>query len=112
MRNNICTTIFSIMIFFLIFPANVLAYCSEPTPPDPPSSYMRPTKPSAPYCVNTFSNTHTCDQWEVDSYNSALQQYRYEVEDYVRKLKNYVSEASSFASETVDYANCEIRNID
>ena len=112
MRVTICSTIFSIMISFFILPANVLAYCSNPTPPDPPSTYLRPTKPSVPYCVNTYSNTHTCDQWEIDSYNNDLERYKNDVEDYIRKLKGYVREANSFASETVDYANCEIRNLD
>ncbi|MBT3509306.1 MAG: hypothetical protein HN472_07155 [Nitrospina sp.] len=112
MQRTTCATIFSIMVSLFVLPANALAYCSAPTPPDPPSSYQRPTKPSAPYCVNTYSNTHTCDQWEIDSYNNALRTYKYEVDDYIRKLKNYVSEASQFASETVDYANCEIRNLD
>ena len=101
-----------IITTLLILPAKVLAYCSAPSAPDPPSTFQRPSKPSAPYCVNTFSNTHTCSKWEIDTYNSELQRYRYDVEDYIQKLKNYVSEASSFASETVTYANCEIRNID
>ena len=112
MRITYCIALFIIFISFFIFPAHLLAYCSTPTHPEPPSSYQRPTKPSTPYCVNTFSNTHTCSQWEIDSYNSDLEKYRYDIEDYIRKLKNYVSEASSFVNETVSYANCEIRNLD
>jgi hypothetical protein len=111
MRGATWVTIFTTFISFIILPANVLAYCSDPTPPTPPSSYLRPTKPSAPYCVNSFSNTHTCSQYEIDSYNRDLEQYRSDIEDYIRKLKNYVSDAGDFASETVDYANCEIGNL-
>ena len=103
--------IFPIIIFFAL-PENVFAYCSDPFPPDPPSNYYRPTKPSTPYCVNTYSNTHTCDEWEIDSYNSQLRTYKNDVDDYIRRLKNYVSEASYFANEAVDYANCEIRGLD
>lgn len=101
-----------IITALLILPAKVLAYCSTPSAPNPPSTFHRPSKPSAPYCVNTFSNTHTCSQWEINNYKSELQQYRFNVEDYIRKLKNYVREANRFANETVSYANCEIRNIE
>lgn len=100
------------LMMVLLLPALVSAYCSSPSAPDPPGTYERPDKPSVPYCINTFSNTHTCSQWEIDSYKSALQQYKYDVEDYIRKLQNYVDEANDFVNEAVDYANCEIRNID
>ena len=78
-----------------------MAYCSEPSAPygGPPS------KTIAPYCVNEWNNTHTCDDWEIDSYNNSLRNYKSEVEDYVRKLNNYLRDAQ-------DYVNCQVSNID
>jgi len=90
-----------LLLFLFIIPDLVMAYCSEPSAPygGPPS------KPSAPYCVNEWNNTHTCDDWEIDSYNNSLRNYKSEVEDYVRKLNNYLRDAQ-------DYVNCQVRNID
>lgn len=100
------------ILVMLIYTSNSWAYCSEPSSPDAPSTIYRPTKPSVPYCVNTYINTHTCDDWEIDSYNAEIEQYNAEVEEYVDKLKYYISEAEEYLSEVVDYAKCEIRNID
>ena len=89
-----------LIIFLMVVPMNLYAYCSEPSAP-----YSKPSKPSVPYCVNEYSNTHTCDDWEIRSYNDDIDSYRYEVESYIDQLQQYVNDAS-------DYANCEIRNLD
>jgi len=34
------------------------------------------------------------------------------VDDYQRSLQSYVNDAEYFAREALDYANCEIRNLD
>lgn len=88
------------------------AFCYAPSAPDAPSSFLRPTEPTVPYCVNEFTRTHNCDDWEIDAYNSDLEMYRNDVDNYVRELKNYASEAESFLGEVIEYANCEIRNLD
>lgn len=92
----------------LVFAPASWAYCSEPSPPSRYSKPDKPEPPSRPYCAATQS----CSEWQVRSYNSELEQYRsdlreYEsdVEDYVRKLKAYVDDA-------VEYAKCEIRDLD
>lgn len=92
--------------------SNSWGYCYEPDAPDPPASYQKPTKPSVPWCVDEYSRTHTCDDWEIDSYNSDLQRYRYEIDDYVNQLEMFVAEAQAFYSDSIDYANCEIRSLD
>lgn len=76
-----------------------LAWCSEPSPP-----MFKPTKPTVPWCVNEWDNTHTCDDWEIDSYNDEVRRYRRDVEDYVDDLQDYVNDA-------VEYANCEIESL-
>ena len=101
-----------VLIIFLIIPANVFAWCSEPMAPSTPSSWSKPTKPSVPFCVNEWNNTHTCDDWTITSYNNDLQNYRYDVENYQRELQYYVDEAQRFVNDAYEYANCEIRNLD
>ena len=104
--------ILKIIIFMMLVPTYVFAWCSEPMAPSAPSNWNKPSKPSVPFCVNEWNNTHTCDDWTISSYNSDLQRYRYELEDYQRELQNYVNDAQYFANEALNYANCEIRNLD
>lgn len=103
---------FAVWALILFLGDKALAYCSDPSPPDKPYTSYRPVKPSLPYCADTYSNTHTCDQWEVDNYNDEIEQYNYDVEEYIRKLNNYINEANDFLSEVVDYGKCEVRNLD
>ncbi len=107
-RNNLL--IFIITIFFSA--TNVFGYCSEPIAPEPPGVYTKPTKPLVPFCVNEIMKTHTCDDWEISSYNSELASYRSDIDFYVEKLKNYISEAENFLNETVAYAKCEISTLE
>lgn len=94
-----------------LFPGVGVA-CLEPYPPDPPSTYNRPDPPPRPYCLDAFYGTHRCDSWEIESYNAAVQQYNYELEDYLRKLKQYVADAEQFSIEALEYAKCEIRDLE
>lgn len=89
-----------ILLIFLFTSNNLLAFCIAPSPPfgGPPS------KPRAPYCVNEYSRTHTCDNWEIDAYENELRNYRYDIERFVDDLQDYLREAQ-------DYVNCEIRNL-
>jgi hypothetical protein len=109
---------FSAVVFVLIAigavcqPALALGFCSEPSVP---SSYLKPDKPrepQAPFCVNKITRTHTCSDWQIDSYNRDLSDYsqkirRYQsdVETYIRKLKTYLEEAEQ-------YAVCEVKSLD
>ena len=81
------------------------------SPPDPPSAMYRP---DPPYCLSTYSysGSHDCENWEIESYNR-------EIEDYVNRLKMYVSEAQEFAQEAVtfseeafEYAKCEVEDLE
>ena len=101
-----------VLIIFLIIPVKVFAWCYELMTPSAPSSWSKPSKPSVPFCVNEWNNTHTCDDWTITSYNNDLQNYRYDVENYQRELQYYVDEAQRFVNDAYEYANCEIRNLD
>ena len=88
------------LFFFLIFcTSEALAFCIDPSPP-----FSKPAKPITPYCINEFSNTHTCDDYAINSYRNEIDSYNYDVKRYVRELQSYVDDAN-------DYANCEIRRL-
>ena len=91
-----------ILFIFVLFlmPSVAIAWCIEPSAP-----YSKPSKPSVPFCVNEWNNTHTCSDWEISSYNSSISSYNNEISNYIRDLQNYVNDASS-------YASCEIESID
>ena len=94
-----------------LFPGVGVA-CYEPDPPDPPSTYNRPEPPRPPYCLDAFSGTHTCEDWEIDGYNDEFRQYKYELEAYREELRQYVSDAEDFAYDASDYAECEISDLE
>ena len=87
-------------LFLLLIPNLVMAFCSAPSAPFGGA----PSKPSKPFCINEFSNTHTCSDYEIDSYNNSLRNYKNDVERFVDNLQDYLRDAQ-------DYVNCEIRNI-
>ena len=87
-------------LFLLLIPNLVMPFCSAPSAPFGGA----PSKPSKPYCIHEFSNTHTCSDYEIDSYNNALRNYKNDVERFVDNLQDYLRDAQ-------DYVNCEIRNI-
>lgn len=83
----------------LTMSTNSFAFCAEPSPP-----FSKPNKPSTPYCINEWNNTHTCDDWQINSYNNEIEAYNRDVERYIRDLESYVSEAA-------EYARCEINSL-
>lgn len=92
--------ILSIFIFLFFSTGLVNAWCTEPS-----AFITSPTKPDLPYCVNTFNNTHTCSDWEINGYYDDLENYNDEVEDFIDELNNYVDEA-------VEYAQCRMNELE
>ena len=88
---------YSIIILFV--PHVLYSFCYEPSPP-----WLKPSKPIVPWCVDEWTNTHTCSDWEIDNYNYSVQNYNYEVQNYIYELQNYLYEAE-------DYVNCEINSL-
>ena len=78
------------------------AFCSEPAMGSVSvfgvSSFSSP--PSPPFCLSgyRYSGKHSCDEWELSSYRSA-------VEDYVEGYKRYQAEALNVAQRFLDDAN-------
>ena len=92
---------FLFIILFVLRPVQLHAFCSEP------SAYLiyTPSKPSVPWCVNESNNTHTCSEWEIDSYYNALEIYRDDSQEFIEDLNRYVDEA-------VEYAQCRVGELD
>ena len=88
-----------ILAILLFFPGLSYGYWYEPSPP-----WSKPIEPSVPWCVNEWNNTHTCSDWEIESYYSDIRNYNYEVESYVNDLQNYLYDAE-------DYVRCEINSL-
>lgn len=90
------------------------AYCSEPsfseTAPDAPGTYERP---DVPYCLQEYrwSGRHTCDDWEIDSYQNEVNDYVDELNDYLSEVVAFANEATRYAQEADDYARCEAQEV-
>lgn len=91
--------------------ATALAFCPEPSLPNPPPSYLRPTKPTVPLCVNQFQGTHTCDDWVVSTYNADVERYNAGLDGYFRALETFVAEAERYAADAYRFATCEIDDL-
>jgi hypothetical protein len=76
------------------------AFCIEPT-----IFMSTPMKPSLPWCVNEWDNTHTCDDWEIQAYYAELDNYRSEPQQFINALNLYVDEA-------VYYAQCRSNELE
>ena len=77
------------------------AFCSEPS-----ISYTSaPTKPNVPWCVNEWNNTHTCEDWQIQEYNFAIEAYSSDASQFIATLNQYVDDA-------VEYAHCRARELE
>lgn len=92
--------------------AQAYGYCSEPSAPGKFSKPSIPNPPSKPYCINQFTNTHTCSDWEISSHNQAVDQYNDQLTNYRRERETYVNKLVDFANEAEEYAVCEIESLD
>ena len=101
MNKSINKSFILLTAFLLPIASSALSFCMEPSV----SFLMTPYKPEAPYCVNLYTNTHTCDDWEINNYYDELDNYRFEVNQFIEALNNYVDEAS-------EYARCRANEIE
>jgi hypothetical protein len=103
MRTNVRTlALIAIFLAGLGTSDHSYAFCSEPTVAAVNvfgvSSFSSP--PSPPFCLSgyRYSGKHSCSEWELSSYRSA-------VEDYVEGYKRYQAEALNVAKRFLDDAN-------
>lgn len=104
------------IVVLAFVPAPALAYCITPSvpysmrAPEAPGSYSRP---SVPYCLNGYSYTreHTCDQWELDSYFSDVEDYVNELQTYLDEINAYARKVNLLARDAEAYAVCEAEEV-
>lgn len=104
------------MMVLAFLPAPAFGYCYEPSvpsrlsAPDAPGSYSRP---SVPYCLSTYSysNEHTCDQWELDAYFSDVEVYVNSLQTYLVDFNEYARKVSRLEQEAEAYALCEAEEV-
>lgn len=102
----------AIVLLLALCSSNAYAfYCSEPSAPGSYSKPTPPSEPNTPYCVNTYSNTHTCSDWEIRNYNNAIENYNRELKSYQREVKDYIRKLESYVDDAIEYANCEIKSL-
>lgn len=103
-----------LVLFAFLVPGQAFAFCSEPyarlTIPTAPGSF---NKPDVPYCLSSykFSGSHTCDQWEIDSYKREIERYVDNLQTYVDEAYAVAKEASNYADEVQAYAECEAKEV-
>ena len=85
------------------------AFCREPSAP----SFMEsePSEPTTPFCVNTYSKTHTCSEWVIDSYNRDVESYNQDIRRYRSAVKTYIDQLNEYLDEAYRYAECEARRL-
>lgn len=100
---------FATVVMIISMTSNAFGYCSDP---DTPSFYgTKPSEPYAPYCVNTFSKTHTCNDWEIDSYNRDVETYNMQLRAYQRAVEDYINDLNGYVDDAVAYAECEVSQL-
>lgn len=82
-------------------------YLSMPTAPSSLS------KPDVPYCLQGFgySGTHSCDDWEITSYQNEVEEYVHDLQDYMNEAIEVARKATAFAQEAEEYARCEAEEV-
>ena len=102
------------MAALLVSTSTAFAWCSTPSfyesEPSPPSSF---SKPSVPYCLNAYSYTqkHSCSEWELNSYFDEVDEYIEELEDYYGDVVEFANAAAALADEALRYARCEAEEV-
>lgn len=96
-------------VIALVLSTSAFGYCMEPMTPR--FSGYKPTEPNTPFCINKLSNTHTCSEWEIDSYNREVESYNSQLRTYQWAVDSYVDQLNAYVDDAVAYAKCEISDL-
>ena len=84
-------------------------YCTEPRAP---AFYdTKPAKPYVPSCINEYSHTNTCNEYEISAYNSEIDSFNSKLRMYKADADFYISQLNQYIGETKTYANCEASHL-
>lgn len=98
---KVASAVAAVSLLLFLSPTVALAWCSDPSG----SLIMTPSKSTVPWCVNEWNGTHTCSDWEIQSYYSDLEEYRSDVDRFIKQLNDYVDDA-------IEYAQCRAKEVD
>ena len=88
-------------------PRLCLTACEHQRRPDPITDH--------PFriALNGYSYTreHTCDQWELDSYFSDVEDYVNELQTYLDEINEYSRKVTLLARDAEAYAVCEAEEV-
>lgn len=101
----------AVLVCTLCYSTTAFSYCSEPSTPRYYGS-TKPSPPDKPYCVNEYSKTHTCDDWEIDNYNQEIENYNSDIRSYHDAVEEYARKLNSYVEEAVAYAKCSIKQVE
>lgn len=110
--NNLASRVFLISSISIFSSTPVFAFCVQTSLFGSEPSFFR-SSPSVPYCLSAYSYTgsHTCSSWEVDSYLDDVNDYIDALNDFVREAQAFAESAQSFAEDALNYAVCEAEEV-
>ncbi|KQP75032.1 hypothetical protein ASF60_07755 [Methylobacterium sp. Leaf113] len=79
------------------------------TPPEAPSTAMRPVKPTLPAKPPCLDAKGGCPGWEAYSYNDAIKAYNVEIAAFRPKLEAYIQALTNYVKASNEYAQCEVK---
>ena len=103
--------VLTLILFLLTGNGPTWAFCSEPSAPRFSGSY-KPDEPRVPFCVNKYANTHTCSDWEIDSYNRDVESYNDDLRRYQQAVQTFVDDLNAYVSDAVEFAKCSVREVE
>jgi hypothetical protein len=103
-----------VLLFAFVFlvPSTAVAYCLQPNAPSFQYFGATPQPPRVPVCVNQYTNTHTCDDWTIQTYNAEVDRFNAEIGRYMDAVRRYADAVDSYYSDAVDHVDCLIRQVE
>ncbi|MDE0307341.1 MAG: hypothetical protein OXI87_21045 [Albidovulum sp.] len=98
----------AISVVMALSAASVSAWCNAPSTMWIPMTPVAPNKPYVPICINEYTRTHTCSDWEIASYNNDVENYNWELEQYERDVDAYIDALNEYLYEAREYAECMV----
>jgi hypothetical protein len=89
------------------------AFCYEPSYYESTPSSFYKTKPRVPYCLSqySYSQEHTCERYELDSYFDEVDDYVKALTEHHSKLVDYANATAGHANDFLKYAECEAKEV-
>lgn len=99
------------LVLICVWPPLAGAFCTDPIAPSFQYFSGKPTPPIVPYCVDQYSNTHTCNDWEIQTYNADIDRFNQELEAYVAEIRRYARDIDSYYDAASAHVRCLIDEV-